>query len=87
LWDRGIFREKEEVKIMRIDLYTKIVLTGIAACLLLSLVKSSFSPREATAQGVQSVYVKGGSITIDGGAVGSYKRPVYVEVTNPYDFE
>ena len=51
---------------MKIDLYTKIVLTIIAACLLFSAYKSIFSPREATAQGIQRVYVEGGHVTVDG---------------------
>jgi DNA/RNA endonuclease YhcR with UshA esterase domain len=51
---------------MENDLYTKIVLTVIAACLLFSAVKSSFSPREATAQKAQPVYVEGGHVTVDG---------------------
>jgi len=54
------------VKIMENDLYTKIVLTVIAVCLLFSAVKSSFSPREATAQKAQPVYVEGGHVTVDG---------------------
>jgi len=81
---------------MRVDLYTKIVLTVIAACLLFSAFKSVFSPREATARGAQPVYVEGGWITVDGvvtidGTVAvsnrspeiGYKYPLYVEVIDP----
>ncbi len=72
-------------RIMRVDLYTKVVLTVIAACLLFSVVKSVFSPREATARGAQPVYVEGGYITVDGtvDVSSSYKWPVYVRVVNP----
>lgn len=70
---------------MRVDLYTKIVLTVIAACLLFSAFKSVFSPREATAGGSQSVWVEGGYITVDGtvDVSSSYKWPVHVRVVNP----
>jgi len=54
------------VKIVESDLYTKIVLTVIAACLLFSAFKSTLTPREATAQGPQPVYVEGGHVTVDG---------------------
>ena len=64
---------------LRVDLYTKTVLTVIAACLLFSAFKSVFSPREATAQGVQPVYVEGGHLTIDR-IKSSDKWPVYVEI-------
>ena len=75
---------------MRVDLYTKIVLTVIAACLLFSLFKSILSPKEVTAQRYgEPVYVEGGYVEIDGSVSirSSYKNPVYVEVVNPYDFE
>jgi len=70
---------------LRIDLYTKIVLTVIAACLLFSAFKSVFSPREATAQGAQPVYVEGGHLTIDH-IKSSNKWPVYVEVKSGHLF-
>lgn len=54
------------MKIMENDLYTKVVLTVIAACLLFSAVKSIFSPKEVTAQKPQPVYVEGGHVTVDG---------------------
>ena len=54
------------MKIVETDLYTKIVLTVIAACLLFSAFKSVLAPREATAEGPQPVYVEGGYITVDG---------------------
>jgi len=63
---------------MRVDLYTKLVLTVIAGCLLFLVVKSGFSPSEATAGGSQSVWVDGGSIDINS----SYRWPVYVRVVN-----
>jgi len=59
-------KEMIKVKIMENDLYTKIVLTIIAGCLLFSAVKSSLSPGEATAQKAQPVYVEGGHVTVDG---------------------
>ena len=57
---------EREVRIVGVDLYTKIVLTVIAASLVFFAFKSSFSPREATAQGVQRVYVEGGYLEVDG---------------------
>ena len=54
------------MKIVETDLYTKIVLTVIAACLLFSAFKSVLAPREATAEGPQPVYVEGGYVTVDG---------------------
>lgn len=69
---------------MRIDLYTKIILTIIAGYLLFLVVKL-FTPREATAQRPQPVYVEGGYVTVDGTVEisSSYQWPVYVRVTNP----
>jgi len=74
------------VKIVETDLYTKIVLTVIAACLLFSAFKSVLAPREATAEGPQPVYVEGGYITVEGNVnISSPSKEAFKEIMEDVD--
>ena len=51
---------------MEIDRYTKVVLTVIAAALVANVVQDYVLPAQAQRQGTLDVWVKGGSVKVDG---------------------
>lgn len=79
-----LYSPTEGVIKMKIDLYTKVVLTIIAVSLVLLTSKLLFSPREAIAERIQSVWVKNNPLFVD--ISPDRLIPIPVHITNPQDF-